>query len=219
MDGPQDLGGKTNFGPINPENDEPVFHDEWEKKVLALTLAAGGLGHWSLDEGRHARESLTPVEYYTFSYYEIWFAALKTLLVRHGEVTTEEIARSEIMQPGIRTNKRVSRDTMLQNLAKGGPSERLSKTDALYKVGDRVRTIQAHPVGHTRLPNYARNKVGVIESLRGTHVYPDSNAHGKGEQPQWLYTVAFTGDALWGADTEIGLSVSVDAWESYLEHT
>ena len=39
---------------------------------------------------------------------------------------------------------------------------------------------------------------------------------GLGEQPQWLYTVVFDGQAVWGADSASGLHLSVDAWESYL---
>ena len=46
---------------------------------------------------------------------------------------------------------------------------------------------------------------------------PDSNAHGQGENPEWLYTVRFTGSELWGPDADPSLAVSIDAWESYLE--
>ncbi|MBI4276205.1 MAG: nitrile hydratase subunit beta, partial [Rhizobiales bacterium] len=38
-----------------------------------------------------------------------------------------------------------------------------------------------------------------------------------GENPQWLYTVAFDGRELWGADGDPAVQVSVDAWEPYLE--
>ena len=70
---------------------------------------------------------------------------------------------------------------------------------------------------HTRLPGYVQGKVGTIEHLHGMHVFADAHAQGLGEQPQWLYTVVFDGATLWGAGAEPGLSVSVDAWESYLE--
>ena len=76
MNGPQDLGGQMGFGPVAPEADEPVFHADWERRALALTLAAGAMGHWSIDESRHARESLHPAVYYTSSYYAIWIKAL-----------------------------------------------------------------------------------------------------------------------------------------------
>ena len=74
-----------------------------------------------------------------------------------------------------------------------------------------------NPNGHTRLPRYARGKKGVIESVRGVFVFPDTNAHGGGEQPQWVYTVLFEARELWGDEADATHSVSLDAWESYLE--
>ena len=41
------LGGQAGFGPVSPEPDEPVFHAAWERRALALSLAAGAMGHWS----------------------------------------------------------------------------------------------------------------------------------------------------------------------------
>ena len=82
-------------------------------------------------------------------------------------------------------------------------------------VGDTIRTRNINPDGHTRLPRYARGKAGEIVAVHGTHVFPDSSAHGRGEDPQWLYTVRFTGRELWGKETED--SVCIDLWEPYLE--
>jgi nitrile hydratase len=82
-------------------------------------------------------------------------------------------------------------------------------------VGESVRTILKRPDHHTRLPDYARGKRGRIERVIGVHVFPDASAQGLGERPEWLYTVAFDGAELWGAGD--ALTVSVDAWESYLE--
>jgi nitrile hydratase len=80
-----------------------------------------------------------------------------------------------------------------------------------------VRTKNIHPKTHTRLPRYARDKVGVVEALRGCHVFPDTVAIGKGEDPQWLYTVLFDGRELWGESAEASLKVSIEAFEPYLE--
>jgi hypothetical protein len=80
-----------------------------------------------------------------------------------------------------------------------------------------VRTRNIHPRGHTRLPRYARGKLGQIERCHGAHVFPDTNAHGLGEQPQPLYTVRFAARELWGDAAEGRQSVSLDLWESYLE--
>lgn len=219
MDGPQDLGGRAGFRPVNPESDEPLFHADWEKRALGITVLCGALGHWSLDEGRHARECLPPHEYYTASYYEIWIKALETLLLRHGEVTKEELENAKKIQQGLRSERCLKAENVPAVLASGGPSERGLDTSARFKAGDKIRTIKAHPSGHSRLPAYARDKAGIVEAVRGTHVFPDTNAHGKGEQPQWLYTIVFDGQDLWGVDSDAGLTVTIDAWESYLEPT
>ena len=102
MNGPQDLGGQVGFGPVAPEPDEPVFHADWERRALALTVAAGAMGHWTIDETRHARESLHPADYYASSYYAIWTKALERLLVRHGFVTEAELAAGRALAPGTR---------------------------------------------------------------------------------------------------------------------
>ena len=80
-----------------------------------------------------------------------------------------------------------------------------------------IRDRNMHPTTHTRLPRYVRGHVGVIEHVHGCHVFPDTNSTGAGENPQWLYTVRFLGRELWGADSDPTVSVSVDAWEPYLE--
>ena len=53
--------------------------------------------------------------------------------------------------------------------------------------------------------------------MRGCHVFPDAVATGAGEQPQWLYTVVFSGRELWGEDADPAATVSIDAFEPYLE--
>jgi nitrile hydratase len=88
---------------------------------------------------------------------------------------------------------------------------------ARFAAGDAVRTRAGRVPHHTRLPGYAAGKRGVVERVHGVHVYADAHAQGLGEQPQWLYTVAFDGAELWGTDAAPGLAVSIDAWEPYLE--
>jgi nitrile hydratase len=216
MNGPQDLGGQLGFGPVAPEKDEPYFHAEWEKRALGLTISAGAMGHWNIDESRHARESLHPAEYYASSYYEIWIKALEALLARHGFVTAAELAGAPLA-PG-REPKRVLKGVDVPALlAKGGQCDRPVAAPARFTAGDRVRTKNFNPIGHTRLPRYARGKIGIIDAVREGFVFPDSNAHGRGENPQWVYTVVFTAAEIWGEGADPTLTVSIDAWESYLE--
>lgn len=95
---------------------------------------------------------------------------------------------------------------------------RAAPAPAGFKIGDRVRAKNIHPKSHTRLPRYARGHVGVVERLHGAHVFPDSIVAGKGEDPQWLYTVRFDAQELWGADADPTVRVSIEAFEPYLEH-
>ncbi|WP_075292789.1 nitrile hydratase subunit beta [Pararhizobium arenae] len=217
MNGPHDLGGQHGFGPVAPEKDEPTFHAEWEKRALGLTLSCGAFGAWTIDESRHARENIPPATYLSASYYEIWLRALQTLLERHGFASTKELASGVMTGPGA-TPKRVLKADMVEGvLAKGGPCDRPAAGPAIYKPGDRVRTRNFNPETHTRLPRYVRGRVGTVEAVQGSFVFPDDNAHGKGENPQWVYTVVFDAAEIWGEGAQKGLTVSIDAWESYLE--
>ena len=218
MNGPQDLGGQAGFGPVLHEPDEPVFHADWERRAMAVQIAASAMGAWSLDETRHTRESLHPATYYTSSYYEIWTRALERLLVAHGFVSEAELAAGKPLTPGAGPKRVLHGGEVAAMIAGGAPSARDPGGRApAFAAGEPVRTRVMHPPGHTRLPRYARGKLGRVEAVQGFHVLPDSNAHGRGEAPEWLYTVAFAATELWGRDGDANGSVSIDAWESYLE--
>lgn len=216
MNGPQDLGGAMGFGPVVPEVDEPVFHDDWERRSFAVTLAAGFLGRWNIDMARYARESLPPARYLASSYYEIWALGLEKLLVERGLAGADELAAGRALHPPTPGIRSVARESVGKILGRGGPTERSLAGQPRYTVGAHVRTRNLHPTGHIRLPRYARDKVGKVVALHGAHVFPDTNARGEGEQPQWLYTVAFEGSTLWGPHTTAS-SVRLDLWESYLD--
>jgi nitrile hydratase len=217
MNGAQDLGGMMGFGPIQIEQDEPWFHAEWERRAFGLTLAMGATGSWNIDMSRHARESLPPSEYLTSSYYEIWTKGVEKLVVAAGLVSDEELRLGKALAEPAPIKRVLKAEDVPAVLARGGPAERPLEQPARFAVGDRVRTLNMHPQGHTRLPRYARGRIGVVELVHGAHVFPDANAHGQGERPEWLYTVCFLGQELWGEQADPILSVSIDAWESYLE--
>lgn len=217
MNGPHDLGGQMGFGPVAPEKDEPPFHADWEKRALGLTLSCGAFGAWSIDESRHARESIAPAAYLSASYYEIWIRALEVLLRRHGFVTASEISEAKASVEAAKPKRVLTADKVAAVLASGGPCDRPVETAPRFLVGQRVRTMNEHPAHHNRVPRYARDKVGTVEAVQGSYVFPDDNAHGRGENPQWVYTVVFDGRDLWGRGSEPCLTISIDAWESYLE--
>jgi len=210
-----DLGGRDMPGAIVPEPEGEPFHAAWEARVLALTLAMGGTGSWNIDASRSARETLP--NYARLSYYQIWLSALEKLMAERSQVLPDELAAGRMLHPPQPVKRVLQADDVPAALARGTSVERPATAPARFAVGQRVRTRAGHVEHHTRLPGYAQGKVGTIEHLHGMHIFADAHAQGLGEQPQWLYTVVFDGGTLWGAGVKPGLSVSVDAWESYLE--
>lgn len=217
MDGAQDMGGVAGFGPVRPEPDEPVFHAEWERRAFALTLAMARPGGWNIDMSRFARENRPHDDYLGKSYYQLWLAGLERLMIERDLVSAEEIAQGHSLQPPKPVEKTLTADGVKAMLHRGGPTGRDPVAPALFAIGDRVRMKTIDPPTHTRLPRYVRGRLGTVELLHGCHVFPDTNSLGRGENPQWLYTVSFTGPELWGADADRNVKVSVDAWESYVE--
>ena len=134
------------------------------------------------------------------SYYQIWFAALETMLKERDLVSDDEIVVGHSLHPPQPGKRVLSPGDVLKVLHRGGPTERETNTHAAFKPGDKVRAKNINPLTHTRLPRYVRGHVGTIERVIGFHVFPDSNAQGAGEHPQWLYTVGFDGRELWGPD-------------------
>jgi nitrile hydratase beta subunit len=211
-----DLGGQDGYGAVHPEPEGELFHAAWEPRILALTLAMGATGLWNIDTSRAARETLA--DYGELSYYQFWLAGLEKLLLQTGAVQADEIVRGRLMQPAVPTRSVLRADQVAAVLARGSPTARSPSSPARYSLGQRVRTSAVAPQHHTRLPGYARGKRGIIERIHGAHVFADAHAQGLGEQPQWLYTVAFDETELWGGNMPRQQStVSVDAWEPYLE--
>lgn len=216
MNGAHDMGGTMGFGPVVPEQDEPVFHARWEERAMAMTVAVGFIGGWNIDQSRFARENVPPTLYLARSYYEMWLGGLETLLAERGLASPAEIAAGHASARGPALAA-ATPAAAAAALARGRSAERPVGAPARFAIGDRVRALNIHPRGHTRLPRYVRGHVGTVTHLHGGHVFPDANATGTGEHPQWLYTVRFDGTEVWGAGADPTLTVSVDAWESYLE--
>jgi nitrile hydratase len=216
MNGIHDMGGLTNFGPVIPEAGEPVFHEEWERRVFAMNMA--GLAFIGpIDRARHAIERMNAVDYVSTSYYEHWLAGLLTLTRELGYVTAEELATGRANMaaqlafpaPGA---------AEIESLLRGGlPASRAIVVEPAFAIGSRVRARNLELAGHTRLARYVRGKVGIIAACHGCHVLPDTNAHDLGENPQPLYTVRFEARELWGDNVTRKDCVLIDLWESYLQ--
>jgi nitrile hydratase subunit beta len=221
MNTAHDMGGMQGFGAIEETaSDSPLFHAEWEQRVLALTLAMGATGSWNIDQSRAARENMHPAAYLNSSYFEIWFSGLQKLMLERGLVTPQEIATGKAVVAPLPLQRKLLAADVVSALAKGSPTERPTPSPAQFKVGDSIRVKMSNRIQHTRVPRYIRGHVGHISAVRGGHVFADANAQSLSAQgmevSQWLYTVRFDANELWGADTSAS-EVYVDCWESYLE--
>lgn len=222
MNGVHDMGGMHGFGTVHPEANEPLFHAAWERRALGVTLAMGATGHWNIDISRSARESLPAATYLGSSYYHIWILALERLMLERGLVNADELAAGHALHPAKPVARVLKAQAVDAMLARGSPTVREAAAPARFALGQRVRALNLHPSGHTRLPRYVRGHVGTVALIHGGHIFADRHAvHATGaafnDSPEWLYTVAFEGRELWGPSAEPGLCVSVDAWEPYLE--
>lgn len=221
MNGVHDMGGLQCFGPVMAQTDEPVFHAQWEKRALALTLAMGATGQWNIDLSRSARESLPAPLYLGASYYEIWIRALEVLLLERGLVQAGELRSGTLQTAGTQLAQVLHSNEVAASLSKGSPTSRPATSAARFQPGDRVRARNIHPYRHTRLPRYVRGHVGTIELVHGSHVFADTHTARPtppfDDTAHWLYTVVFEGRTLWGEQADGATRVSVDAWEPYLE--
>ena len=205
MDGIHDMGGMEGFGRVQPELNEPTFHADWERRVVALVRGVLALTGVNLDEFRHAIERIPPARYLASSYYERWLLAAETLLAERGIVGGEEL--KSLAQPELIS-------VVLPAVSpKAVPAK--ARLHARFKAGDRVRVRSIRSSGHTRSPRYVRGKTGVVRRLRGIYVLPDTHAHRAGENRQPVYLVEFSARELWGRNDRERLMI--DLWEDYLE--
>jgi len=218
MNGVHDMGGMQGMGPIRHESREPTFHQRWEGRVYALSRVLrtrGGL--WNLDAFRHGIEVLPPAEYLRMSYYEKWLAWMLTTVVAAGDVTQSEIESGSPTPGSPPKAVLVAADAVPGMVDRRGSARRDAAVAPRFKAGQRVRARNVHPEGHTRLPRYVRAKSGVVVLDRGVFLFPDTNAHLRGEKPQHLYSVRFAARELWGEQASRRDSVHLDMWDDYLE--
>jgi nitrile hydratase subunit beta len=217
MNGIHDMGGMQDMGTVVAEKNEPVFHESWEGRLFALRRAMAAWGKWNIDVTRHEVELVPPEEYLRLSYYARQFVAFLPMIVKSGLVLQAEIDSGTPSAGQPKATPVLTREKALTLIAKGIPASRDVKATPRFKVGQRVRARNINPIGHTRLPRYARGKTGTVQTDHGIFVLPDTNAHFKGENPQHLYSVRFTARELWGESASAKDSVNLDMWDDYLD--
>lgn len=215
MNGVHDMGGMHGMGPIQPEKNEPVFHARWEGRVLAMVRAVGATGKLR-GASRPSIESIPAAEYLRMSYYERFMTALIDRMITSGLVTRAEIDRGKPARGLARAVPALhaAEAAALPFRVPAGPNVAVAPR---FQVDQRVRARNMHPVGHTRLPRYARGRMGTIARDRGVQVFPDSNVYSLGEKPQHVYSVRFAARELWGEQASPRDAVYIDMWDDYLE--
>ncbi len=214
MNGPHDLGGQHGFGRIPYAPDEPVFHEHWESRVFGMSLSLLGREGPNLDATRHRAERLDRVSYFRNGYYGRWLAAFERMLEEDGLLRPGEFDRWLAGGRATGAARSAGGNDRAPLLALSFVRE-ITAAPA-FATGELIVTRNHQPAGHTRLPAYARCRRGRIARVHPAMVFPDTHAHGLGENPQYVYTVAFDGVELWGDTAEPGTCVYLDLFESYL---
>ena len=212
---PHDLGGRLGYGPV-PVDDDAVFHARWEARAFAVTQFAQGLSEFNTDAFRHGIEREDPHNYGTLGYFDRWIRNAERMLVEGGVVATDAVTARMNGTESTGSTQRTTDATAPLGRGAARPTNEPQRFD----VGDRVRVAEGagHP-GHTRIPGYVRGQTGTVAIVNDSWVFPDTHAHGQGEQPCWVYAVAFDAAELWPDD---GLApgsqtVVVDLFEPYLQ--
>jgi nitrile hydratase beta subunit len=217
MNSVHDMGGMQGFGPIRPEKNAPVFHARWEGRITAIYSALGAWGKWAIDFRRQTRESLPPAEYLALNYYQLLYALVVELLAISGMATRAEIEAGRPAKGARKAIPPLTADKVDAWFAAGSSKRRDVAVAPKFQAGQRVRARNINPPTHTRLPRYARGKLGIIERDHGVFVFPDTNAQGLGEKPQHVYSVRFAARELWGEQASPKDTVIVAMWDDYLE--
>jgi nitrile hydratase subunit beta len=224
MNGVHDLGGTDGLGPVVIEEDEPVWHADWEKAAFAMFPTNYVKGYFNVDMFRYGIEQMHPAHYLLSPYYEHWMCAVEHYVTKAGAIDPSEIdkrTKHYLENPNAPLPQRQDPElvSLLETIVRqGGSARRDSDRPARFKVGDRVRVADDHPLGHTRRARYVRGKRGVIELAHGTFLYPDSAGNGGDDDPEHVYTVRFDAAELWGSNVaDPNGTVLFDVWQPYLE--
>jgi nitrile hydratase beta subunit len=216
VNGIHDMGGMHGFGPIVREENEPVFHHAWEGRIYAMGNAPvpvpGGF--------RVAIERMDPAHYLTSSYYEKWLYVRIQAMIETGVCTQAEFDDRVAYfrnNPDATPPQRFDPELVQRVVADTFAPEshrRVLDAQPAFDIGDAVRARNMHAIGHTRLPRYARGKLGTVVGYYGIQKIDDTSAQVEAEP---LYSVRFDGRELWGDSAEPNCTIHIDMWESYLE--
>ncbi|ANT62265.1 hypothetical protein AYJ57_17740 [Salipiger sp. CCB-MM3] len=220
MNSIHDLGGMHGMGPLPFDENEPMFHEDWERRICGAHLLTLMTGLAVADEARHSMERIEALHWLASPYYEHWLDGTETYLQEKGIATAEELASGKASAPLPEWAARLEAlepEAVTKMFTTNHPVTGESKTPPRYKEGDRVRSLNINPKTHTRLPRYTRGKPCTIIAYRGACLYADARSQGDYEALDHTYTVRFEAADLWGPDAGGKDAVYIDLYETYLE--
>jgi len=220
MDGIADMGGTPGWGPTHPpDRDEPVFAEPWQGRAFALALLSWRVSGFNLDAFRHAMERLNRSDYLDQGYFGRWLNASELMLTDSAILAPGALdARARNLRGEHVDEPPIPQPAKPDYTPTAPGSLRPVDTPPAFAVGERVRAKNISPAGHTRLAGYVRGHTGTVQLIQPSALLPDTHAHFKGENPQYVYTVRFDSHELWGAGAE-PFTVTIELYESYLEKT
>ena len=218
MDGIHDLGGKQGYGPIDVDEEETAFHYEWEGREWGIAQCARTPGI-TIDWWRHCRELIMPEDYLGRPYFDSWAQTDISTYIEAGWVALEDVDRG-VMNSGAPIEGEPLPAMTVEEVLDEDRAHAMrfdAEIDAppAFAAGQAVITASHGHAGHSRLPQYARGRQGVIHAHHGAHVFPDRSAEGD-EFHQHCYSVVFSAAELWPEAAGSRDKVYLDLWESYL---
>ncbi|MFC1681984.1 nitrile hydratase subunit beta, partial [Pseudomonadota bacterium] len=206
------------YGPIDVDDDGRSFHHDWEGREWGIAQCARTPGI-TIDWWRHCRELIMPEDYLARPYFDSWAQTDFSTYIEAGWITMEEVIEGSA-RPGNPDHGDSPAPMSLQQVVQEDRSHAFRfdasiEAEPAFNIGQCVRTSGYGNVGHTRLPQYARGRHGVVHAWHGAHVFPDLSAQGV-EVHQHLYSVSFTAAELWPEARNGKDRVYLDLWESYL---
>lgn len=216
MDGVHDLGGKQGFGPVDVNEVDTPFHQDWEGRIWAIARLVKSKD-WTIDWWRHVREMQDPSDYLDRPYFDSWAQTHMTALIDSGVVSMDEVLSGKSAGKPKPPAPVLDHQGVLDFVhASAQRFDHEITAKPIFQVGDKVRAKDWTTTGHTRLPAYARGRPGVIHAHHGAHEFADLSAKGVHEA-QHIYSVRFQSHDLWPEAADSHDCVFLDLWESYLE--
>lgn len=96
MNGVHDMGGMHGFGPVQPEENEPVLQSTWQARAFGMAVAMESQGRYQWQDFRCRlieQIGLGNCQEPPPDYYQQWLTTLEQLAVSIGFVTEEEMNR------------------------------------------------------------------------------------------------------------------------------